>query len=419
MRFLTLLSVLALSLTLSCFYDIHDGDSFAFEEAQSVWQYLSVFSIHQDRVPKSANNLTPEQMFDLIDDRLHGYRYTTYITEGPGTPGLPPGEFIDTPVVVMPGTVYFHIPDFSYESLQSFQRFTIYLSEFDNIIIDLRYNGGGLVSAAEDMLGEFLPRGTEYLEITRRSYDSNTRRGYTVTGLRSRTQDRHTPALLGKNIVVLMNGSSASSSEIMISGIKDGAVSPVRLLGSRTYGKGMGQVLPYRPGKRSLLITSMFIAGLPGGYAGEYNGVGIEPDELPAEVRQEAAEEAAAGWSNLAPAERDSATLEAYRGTLREAHNGYNSLVLDTWMNMLRRNSVINVPALRSMLKTELTELYCALMSIDSDYEPPTPQETVVTEKAATRAIRPARLNKTVLQVLEGNYRPIGAIEIVDELPGE
>jgi hypothetical protein len=440
MRSLLSISVLVLLLFVSCFYDVHD-DPAAFEEAHSVWQYLSVFSIHQDRVPPSAGNLTPEEMFEIIDDRHYGSRYTGYLGDGSGGGGLPSGEPIDTPVVVMPGTVYFHIPDFLDKSLGSFERFVMYLGGFENIIIDLRFNLGGYTYAAERMLGEILPRGAEYIEYNRRAYDRVNRRGYMITGERLRTQDRHTPALLGKNIIVLMNEFSASSSEIMIAGLKDGGADAL-LIGGQTYGKGIGQMLITRPGKRMLSVTHMRINGLSP-RTGSFNEVGIEPDEVREDIFN-AADEAAARWADLTDPgnaaynemirlrnigdveglrraiREEEAIISAYYDMLSDAHNSYASMIAAMWLNVLAANDIPNVPWLRRMLHEEFRDLYCALKLINPDYEPPMPPEAISLGKAAGQKIRtavpPVRAGHALRLAYEGRFKPIGAIEVTDEL---
>ncbi len=104
-----------------------------------------------------------------------------------------------------------------------------------SVILDLRANGGGLVEAAIDILGNFLPKGTEVLR-TRGKNGSNEKIYKT----------RHTPLLPDIPVVVLIDGGSASASEITAGALQD--LDRAVLVGSRSYGKGLVQgtrPLPY------------------------------------------------------------------------------------------------------------------------------------------------------------------------------
>jgi C-terminal processing protease CtpA/Prc len=159
-----------------------------------------------------------------------------------------------------------------------------------NIIIDLRDNGGGSLYVLDEMMGELLPPGTEYYESTQRSYNRSKLRGETMENYRPKTktleQRRRDPNLVlhprlaDKNIVVLMDGGSASASEIMVSALKDRAAAGlgnVHFVGSRTYGKGIGQVIITRSGRKTLSVTFMAIRGIT---VGDYHKIGIEPDPV-------------------------------------------------------------------------------------------------------------------------------------------
>ncbi|MCL2218809.1 MAG: S41 family peptidase [Chitinispirillia bacterium] len=327
---------IGLALTLSavlffaCLYDVYDGDSDRLEEQQSVWQYLNVYSIFQERLPPAAGNLTPEDMFRAINDSLGGTRYTEYMDNRPGGGAIPPGNPIDTPIQLTDKTVYFYLDAFYSEGGKSFKVFADYLARFDNIIIDLRYNGGGLLSVCDAMLGEMLPNNTEYIQYHRRFYDSDALTGYTMID-KPRTSNRH-PMLLNKNISVLVNGWSASASEIMAAGLKDKA--GAYIIGSPTYGKGIGQVVITRPGRSRLSITSMEISGLTE-RTGKYHKIGLQPDEVPHEI-----------YTVM-----DSiALLWAYE--LYPDHEGY-----------------------QEALRIELRDIYCSIKLFEPDYMPSLPSD--------------------------------------------
>lgn len=102
-------------------------------------------------------------------------------------------------------------------------------------VLDLRGNGGGLVESAIDILGNFLPKGTEVLRT--RGKSASDERIY---------KTRRNPMLPDMPLVVLIDGGSASASEITAGALQD--LDRAVLVGSRSYGKGLVQgtrPLPY------------------------------------------------------------------------------------------------------------------------------------------------------------------------------
>jgi carboxyl-terminal processing protease len=102
----------------------------------------------------------------------------------------------------------------------------------DKLIIDLRNNPGGYLEASVEMLSYFLPQGKVVVrenfgeKATERTYRS---KGYNI--------------FANKNIetVVLVNGGSASASEIFAGALSDHNVATI--IGSTTFGKGSVQEL--------------------------------------------------------------------------------------------------------------------------------------------------------------------------------
>lgn len=103
------------------------------------------------------------------------------------------------------------------------------------LILDLRGNGGGIMEGAVDLVGLFVPKGTEVLRT--RGRDNASERIY-------KTSTR--PLAPEIPLAVLIDGGSASSSEITAGALQD--LDRAVIIGSRSYGKGLVQssrLLPY------------------------------------------------------------------------------------------------------------------------------------------------------------------------------
>lgn len=111
-----------------------------------------------------------------------------------------------------------------YEALKAFKA----NPEVTQIVLDLRGNGGGLLEQAVDIVGNFVPKGTEVLRT--RGRDKNMEKVYKTT---------KTPIYPDIPLAVLIDGGSASSSEITAGALQD--LDRAVLIGSRSYGKGLVQ----------------------------------------------------------------------------------------------------------------------------------------------------------------------------------
>lgn len=111
-----------------------------------------------------------------------------------------------------------------YEALKTFKA----NPEVTQIVLDLRGNGGGLLEQAVDILGNFVPKGTEVLRT--RGRDKALEKVYKTT---------KTPIYPDIPLAVLIDGGSASASEITAGAIQD--LDRGVLIGSRSFGKGLVQ----------------------------------------------------------------------------------------------------------------------------------------------------------------------------------
>lgn len=110
-----------------------------------------------------------------------------------------------------------------------------------DIVLDVRGNPGGLLDAAVGVSGVWLPKGTTVLE--------EKRNGEVVQTFKTDSQ----PILAGIPTVVLINGGSASASEIVAGALHDQKAAT--LIGTQSYGKGSVQrVIPLNGGG-SLKVT--------------------------------------------------------------------------------------------------------------------------------------------------------------------
>jgi carboxyl-terminal processing protease len=129
------------------------------------------------------------------------------------------------------------------------------------MLLDLRDNPGGLVSAAVMVCDEFLREG---VIVTTRGRGGRVLREYTARGGGTR------PAW---PLVVLVNGYSASASEIVAGALQDHKRAV--LIGTRTFGKGSVQNVIELPDQSALkLTTALYFT--PSGRS--IQAQGIEPD---------------------------------------------------------------------------------------------------------------------------------------------
>lgn len=96
------------------------------------------------------------------------------------------------------------------------------------LVLDLRGNGGGLLQEAVDMVGLFVKRGTEVVSMKGRAESS--KEEYVTT---TEPLDRNLP------IVVLTDYGTASAAEITSGALQD--MDRAVILGQRSYGKGLVQ----------------------------------------------------------------------------------------------------------------------------------------------------------------------------------
>lgn len=131
--------------------------------------------------------------------------------------------------------LYLRLTNYSKYTLKFMQDNLEKLKSRENIIIDLQNNRGGDIDVMVNISGMFLPEksvvATDQFRWWKYVYRSN----------------KNQPLKYDK-IIILQNNNSASASENMIAALNDN-LDNVELIGSKTFGKGIGQfTLPLRRG---------------------------------------------------------------------------------------------------------------------------------------------------------------------------
>lgn len=164
-----------------------------------------------------------------------------------------------------PGHAYLRIDGFSDTTPADLRRVVAQLRESSGpllgIVLDLRNNPGGVLESAVEVADEFLDTGV-IVTATGRTPDA-----------RFRLEARPGQIADAPELVLLVNGASASAAEILAGALKDHG--RAQLVGRRTFGKGSVQtVIPLADGRALKLTTSVYAT--PSGARIDQRG--IEPD---------------------------------------------------------------------------------------------------------------------------------------------
>ena len=138
------------------------------------------------------------------------------------------------------------------------------------LVLDLRNNPGGLLDQAVSVSSDFADQGEIVSTRARHSEDSQ------------RWDAKGGDIIPGTPLVVLINGGSASSSEIVSGALQDHHRAV--LLGTRSFGKGSVQTVIPLPGNGAMRLTTARYY-TPSGRS--IQGLGITPDVAVAESRDE------------------------------------------------------------------------------------------------------------------------------------
>jgi carboxyl-terminal processing protease len=120
------------------------------------------------------------------------------------------------------------------------------------LIVDLRYNSGGLLQTAGEVVDMFVDKGMIVSTKPRWGF------GEELKATKKATIPNYP-------LVLLINGGSASASEIVAGALKDEKYQRAVLVGTRTYGKGSVQTITEAPGGGAQLKYTMAFYHLPSG----------------------------------------------------------------------------------------------------------------------------------------------------------
>jgi len=103
-------------------------------------------------------------------------------------------------------------------------------NKIERLVIDLRSNGGGIIDEAIQIVGYFMPKGTEVVTTKGKTQSSN--RSYNTSTM---------PLYPNMPLVILVDHNTASAAEIVSGSLQD--LKRATLVGQRTFGKGLVQSL--------------------------------------------------------------------------------------------------------------------------------------------------------------------------------
>ncbi len=143
--------------------------------------------------------------------------------------GIIPIASVDVAYMIDKNVGYIHINSFSQTTASEFRSASsrLLLSGMTKMILDIRNNGGGVLTGATEIADEFLPAGLKIVE-TRGEHFKNYIYRSTNVGALHKTK-----------LVVLINEASASASEILAGAIQDNDRGTI--VGRRSFGKGLVQ----------------------------------------------------------------------------------------------------------------------------------------------------------------------------------
>ncbi len=229
-------------------------------------QYI-ISTIYKDSPADKAGLIIGDIILKINDKDITGKSYDELELILKGEPGTPVniqysrnGEkksmsmkraMIDIPDIpyygeIAPQTGYINLSGFTQNCSKQFRDAFIKLkndNKIKKLIIDLRYNPGGLLVEAVNIVNIFVPQGEKIVEMKGRIEEWN-----------NTFKAENVPLDTDIPIVVLVNGNSASAAEIVSGALQD--LDRAVIIGEKTYGKGLVQTTKELVFKSTMKVTT-------------------------------------------------------------------------------------------------------------------------------------------------------------------
>lgn len=114
-------------------------------------------------------------------------------------------------------------------------------NSLEGLVLDLRGNPGGILQEAVAIIDKFVEPGLTVVETRGRIAEYNS------------SYETQEPVLFDKPVIILMNGGSASASEVVAGALQD--LDRAVILGETSFGKGLVQIVKPMPYNTSMKIT--------------------------------------------------------------------------------------------------------------------------------------------------------------------
>lgn len=230
------------------------------------------------------------------------------------------------------GTGYISVNSFGSQTAEEFESAVkrLMASGTGSLIIDLRDNGGGYLQEAVEIIDDFAAEGSTVVSVV----DGR--------GNKEVIRTRQKPFASGLPMVILVNGWTASASEIVAAALRDYGMAT--LVGSTTFGKGVVQtIIPLQSGGALKLTVSKYLT--PAGH--DINNIGLEPDYpvLTGNLQREVA------WQILHPEDDPDMIVDSKTGAVLV--NGRN---VELKLNIMNRGNRVYLP-LRPVLEAMLFQV--------------------------------------------------------------
>src|SRR5580704_4521377 len=201
---------------------------------------------------KSAEGLTTSEVADLLKGPKGTTVHVAMVRQGESSPVTfavtrdeIPRHAVDVSFMVRPGIGYIRLTGFESEETDSDMAAALKqldVAKLDGLVLDLRGNPGGLLDKAVSVADMFLDK--NQLIVSHHGRASQERRYYAVHGNRG----------VQVPLVVVVNGGSASASEILSGSIQDHDRGLV--VGEQTFGKGLVQSVTPLSENTGLALTT-------------------------------------------------------------------------------------------------------------------------------------------------------------------